>query len=188
MAKSREGERGLSLIEALVIVTITALLALMLLPMVSRAAARNFGMTEQAVDARLATSAETEFRALLAGAVIRVNPAESAIAVSGERQSVTFLAALPAAGCGDVGVSVVRLRATSAGLVCETAGRRREILNWRGGDARFSYSADGARWRETWSGAEAPLVRFELTQPRQRTLIWVARAGATPAPQFVDAP
>ena len=87
---ARVRERGLSLIEALVIVTITALLALLLLPMVSRAAGRNFALAENAVDAAAAGNAETEFRALMRAAAGRVVNGDRAEHVEGRPRASCF--------------------------------------------------------------------------------------------------
>ena len=187
---TRAGERGLSIIEALVIVTVTAMLALLLLPLASRAGGRNFALAERSLDAADAAIAEDRFRALL-----RAAAQQREASFAGGADSATFFPALgtPVA-CADAGASAaVRLRIVRRGdggfLACESGARRVGLLSWETGAARFSYSADGGAWAGVWNEAPAalgdrtgmvraaPLVKFELTGPGGRTLSWVERAG-----------
>lgn len=190
---SRDGERGLSLIEALVMVTVTALLALLLLPLASRAAGRNFSLAERALDAADAANAEAQVRALVRA---MAQQPSLPLAFDGQAQSVTFAPSLATAtACAPAGASTwVRLRIAVEGeggrLYCEIDGRRMQMLRWSAGEARFSYSADGANWSTAWvertpaAGANvkavrvAPLVRFELSTADGRGLAWTERAGA----------
>ena len=173
----RAGEQGLSLIEALVIVTITALLALLLLPMVSRAAGRNFSLAEHALDSAEAANAEQEFRALMSAAL----PG----GFSGRADSLMLTPSSPSPlACVREGApGVVRVRiADAARLVCEGAGHSRDLLAWGSGEARLAYSADGRAWSTLWTEDEgAPLVKFELLLADGRALAWIARAGALEA-------
>jgi hypothetical protein len=77
----------------------------------------------------------------------------------------------------------------SGALWCEAGGRRRALMRWREGDARFAFSKDGRRWTSSWqepiaipgvaAGERvAPLVRFELTTSRGGEVSWVVRAGS----------
>lgn len=186
----RAGERGLSLIEALVIVTVTALLALVLLPLSSGAAGRNFARADRALAQAEAAAAEREFRALLHGAV-----QDERAPLSGNAYTISFVAA-PDSGVACVGVgapTLVRLLILADGekqmLACEAGGRRVPLLRWPAGQASFSYSADGAAWAGGWSdpvaeqrargGAaplthSAPLVRFAIAGA---DVNWIEHAG-----------
>ncbi len=198
----RARERGLSIIEALVIVTVTAMLALLLLPLASRAAGRNFALAEGSLDAADAGNAETQFRALLHGAAQQPHGAPS---LHGQPDSVTMFPALAAAtACARAGASAsVRLRIVQRGdggwLACESDGRRTEVMAWSVGEARFSYSDDGATWTNRWSQPArpmgdttmlvraAPLVRFDFVGQDGRGVTWAERAGWTEAyPQDLD--
>ena len=81
----------------------------------------------------------------------------------------------------------MRLRIAPEGkLLCESDGRRREMLRWTNAEARFSFSIDGRSWSSTWSAAShAPLVRFEL-ESEGRRLTWVERAGVEEPPASVQ--
>ncbi len=186
----RAGERGLSLIEALVIVTITALLALILLPLASGAAGRNFARADRAIAAAEAANAEQVFRALLHSAV-----QDERAPGNGTGAAFDFAAA-PEQGSACVEASTptpVRLAAASGegggALYCEAGVRRVVLLRWQRGQGRFSYSDDGIAWASAWvdpataqrgrGGAapatrRAPLVRFELVEGQ---LSWTERAG-----------
>jgi|CXWL01.1.fsa_nt_gi hypothetical protein len=191
---ARTRERGLSIIEALVIVTVTALLALLLLPLASRAAGRNFALAEGSLAAADAANAEIQFRTLLHGAAQQARGAPS---LHGQSDSVTVFPALAAAtACARAGATAwVRLRIVQRGsggwLACESEGRRTEVLAWSAGEARFSYSDDGAAWTSRWSppprpmrdtaslARAAPLVRFEFVGADRRGFTWAERAGWT---------
>jgi hypothetical protein len=190
--RGRAPERGLSIIEALVIVTVTAMLALLLLPLASRAGARDFALAERSLDAADAAIAEDQFRALL-----RAATQQHGQSFAGRADSAIFFPALGAAvACASAGASAaVRLRIVRRGdggsLICESSNRQARLLSWEEGGARFSYSADGGSWTSTWAEAPpapgdrtglvraAPLVKLELTGADGRTLSWVERAGWT---------
>jgi len=190
----RARELGLSIIEALVIVTVTAMLALLLLPLASRAAERNFTLAERSLDAADAAIAEGQFRALLRGAG---QTRSEGSRFTGHADSVTFFPALAArtACAGEGDSSWVRLRVVGrAGggvLQCESEGRRVELLAWSGGEARFLYSSDAAAWAGAWTegpaplgdtsalARSAPLVKLEITINNGPRLTWVERAGWT---------
>jgi|CXWL01.1.fsa_nt_gi type II secretory pathway pseudopilin PulG len=188
---ARAGERGLSLIEALVIITVTALLAMVLLPLASGAAGRNFALAERSLDGGDAANAEMQVRTLLQG----VTQGES---FDGHTDMVTFYPSLAATtACAPAGTpQAVRLRVVRGDdrsqLLCEAGDRRVELLRWRDGAGGFSYSADGQVWRSAWSeqaarsGAapvthNAPLVRFEIANAAGAGVIWIERAGWTEA-------
>lgn len=186
----RARERGLSLIEALVIVTVTALLALILLPLASGAAGRNFARADGAIAAAEAAAAEHAFRALLRSGV-----QDETMPVRGNATAFEFAAAPEqASACVEAGAPTqVRLAVASSegggALYCEADGRRVVLLRWPQGRGRLSYSDEGAAWAGAWTdpaaaqrgrgGAApttrtAPLVRFEL---HDGGLSWTERAG-----------
>ena len=191
---ARASERGLSIIEALVIVTVTALLALLLLPLASRAAGRNFALAEGSLDAADAANAESQFRVLLRGAVQQPRNVRG---VFGQFDSVTVFPALASAtACARAGASApVKLRIVQRGdggwLACESEGRRTAMLSWSAGEARLSYSGVGAAWANRWSAPArpmgdttmvvlaAPLVRFEFVGADGRGFTWTERVGWT---------
>lgn len=174
---SRAGEQGLSLIEALVIVTVTALLALLLLPMVSRAAGRNFALAEHALDSADAAIAEREFRALMRAAL----PGQVSCRDNNLTLAPSSAGPLACAREGAPGLVHLRIEA-AARLVCESEGHRRELLRWRAGDARLAYSVDGRVWFTRWNDAEgAPFVRFAVSFADGRGLSWIERLGGPEA-------
>ncbi len=180
--EARSQERGLSLMEALVVVTLTTMMALLLLPMVSNVGARNFSRVKHAIAAADLVNAENEFRAVLASAV-----QDPQVRFAGAQTSLVFAASpAVAAACVEPGApAIVRLSLieleSGGALVCEGAARR-ELLRWPQGRARFSYNV-GAGWVASWSepplndapppGHTPPLVRFELGAEN----VWVAAAG-----------
>lgn len=203
---ARVSEHGLSLIEALVMVTITALLALLLLPLVSSAAGRNFGRAATALNAADAANAANQFRALMRAASQARGGRGGGL--EGDANTLIISPALEVAtACADAGGGFpVRLkleqRSSGQALVCESASGRSDILSWSEGAGAFSYSEDGVAWRGAWSDADeshrlgrgaapptrrAPLVRFAITTRQGEALNWIERAGAAEiADQTID--
>lgn len=198
--RGRSGERGLSLIEALVIVTVTALIAALLLPVVSRATGRNFSLADRSLDAAALAEGEEQFRALLQA---MEQPPTGEVALDGAPLVLTFLSdvAEPAACSRPGDRKQARLRIVSdrngGRLVCDAGDERRELARWPRGSARFSYSTDGVVWLSSLqvrSGGDqvarggavattivAPFVRFDLDGGDGTRVTWVARAGWTEA-------
>lgn len=167
--RDRRRERGLSVIEAIIIVSVSALMALLLLPLAPRAASRNTAMTEDAALRVESAAAEQEFRML-----IRAGPAREG--ASSER-AVSLAPVLDrAVACARAGAPAVRLRVDQQALVCESEGRTRALLRWRDGAGAFAYSADGSAWSRS-PPENARFVRFEIRTAQKLPLTWVERAG-----------
>lgn len=198
------GEAGLTLIETLVMLVITALVALLIMPTAERGVRDNF-----AVAARIASSvdrsfSEGDYRLLLRQATPPIADAQGYIAdraLTGNARSVRFPSESDGSGpCPDrAGYSVVSLdleRDKKGGqLICEASGRRTVLLSWEAGDAAFSYSRDGKVWTSSWPAAgrrmmigrsetepadrpaETPLVRLTVTGAGPASALWVERAG-----------
>lgn len=182
MTRSRRNERGFSLIEAIVIVTITALLALILLPLIPGTARRNFAMAERGLAAAEATNAEREFRTLIRALSARSIAEASSPVLFSDARTATLLPNVPApASCAIAGAPSVRLVIEAGRLECRGVGLSRTLLRWPvEASAAFSYSADGVAWSPNWNTQEvAPFVRFELSGGGA-SLIWIERAGGSP--------
>lgn len=184
MNERRDGERGLSIIEAIVIATITALLALLVLPLLPRAASGSLGVAERGINALEQARAERDFRTLVRSVMQREADGEPQTVVEGGPASVALLPNLAApSGCARAGAPVVRLTVDGNALFCSSDGRRRALLRWpAGGVGALAYSSDGVSWQSDWSGAEAaPYVRFELRQGRRTRIAWVERVAGEPS-------
>jgi hypothetical protein len=180
VTKQRDGERGLTIIEAIVVTTITALLALLILPVLTRGAANSSQIAERAVDTVDAMRAEREFRTLVRAVSRRERDGQPEPVIIGSATQIVLQSSLPAiASCADAGAPVVALSIDASGLQCVSGRREREILAWTD-DAvgAFAYSADGVVWQATWRDANiAPLVRFELRQGARARVVWIERAS-----------
>lgn len=183
MTARRDGERGLSLMEAIVIATITALLALLVMPLLPRAATRNAGIAERGVDVLDALRAEREFRTLVRAVSLRAIDGEPQAVLEGGANALTIRPNLQAASaCARAGSPVIRLAVESDALICLSDGRRRVMARWAQQDAEFSYSRDGVAWFQTWSDpAVAPYVRLEVRRSERVTSVWVERAMGEPS-------
>lgn len=183
MIRGRGGERGLSIIEAIVIATITALLALLILPLLPRASSGSLMVAERGVDALEQVRAEREFRTMVRAVAQREIDGEPQTVVEGDGSAVTLLPNLgEAVACADAGSPLVRLSIEGNALACLSDGRRRVLLHWPTDNvAGLAYSADGASWARSWSGATTgPYVRFELRQAGRVRLAWVERVSGEP--------
>lgn len=193
----RLGEHGLSLIEALVMLAVSAMIALLLLPMTGRTLLANYTRAESSMDAASRARGEEQFRALLHAAV-QPRPEnglpKSTLAGDARALVITLEAAQPVACAPARGHAEVTLRIIAAGaggrMVCEADGVQASLLEWSSGVGAFAFSQDGEGWRGQWPatvGADAsevawvaaPLARFTLTTSDQPQLAWITRAGAT---------
>lgn len=182
MTRRRDGERGLSIIEAIVVATITALLALLILPLLPRAS-ESLNVAERGVDALEQARAERDFRTLVRAVTQREIDGEAQTVVEGGASSATLQTSLSAsAGCAAAGAPIVQLVIENGALSCVSNGRRRALLRWPSDHlAVFSYSADGVSWFTQWNGAQAaPYVRFELREGRRVRIAWIERVSGEP--------
>jgi prepilin-type N-terminal cleavage/methylation domain-containing protein len=164
----RRRERGFSLIEAIIVVAITALLATMLFSLTGRATSQSFEQAGRLVDAVEAANAEYELRLIFAS---------SHRAVGGDAAIDAATSLASDNRCVDAGGErTVRVYLDGSSLVCESRGKRRTLLRWRRGEARFAYSASGA-WADAWAGSGPALVRFTLIERRRVALEWTMRLG-----------
>jgi hypothetical protein len=183
-------EAGVSLIEALLTVALTALIAVLVLGLGSRVTERGFSVSYRTLDAVESDLAEREVRALLR-AIVSPLPGETEPALRGERDTLLVRAGLAApVACAADGVHVVQLRIERGGLWCESDGRRSAMLRWNAGSAQFSYSEDAKLWATTWRepsrqisaipvARTAPMARFEFRTDDGRGLSWTFRVGST---------
>lgn len=180
MSARRDGERGLSLLEAIIIATVTALLALILLPLLPRTSAGALQLAERGVETLDTVRAEREFRSLIRALSVR-GTLEAPIAVlEGDAASALLRPNLQAPiACASAGAPTVRLTITPNALVCVSDRGQRSVLRWRGaGNASLAYSSDGATWRTSWAeSASAPFVRFELRQNGRVIASWIEHAA-----------
>jgi prepilin-type N-terminal cleavage/methylation domain-containing protein len=211
---ARAGERGLSLIEVLVVLAITSAMAAIMFSTTSTGVRENFEIATKGLDYADRATAEATFRRVLRGVV-------QPDAAPGGPPPVTTAAGTPAAlviateldeaaACAPKGhYSVLMLRIVSSGqggrLLCEGGERTTEMLVWRSGRATFAYSRDASTWSDRWPAqpltfgqtrgsaasdvdarvVEAPLVRLLVEDRGHITTLWIERAGHT-APAAID--
>jgi type II secretory pathway pseudopilin PulG len=164
----RRGERGLSIIEALVIVTITALLALILLPLVAGSAARNFDRSALELDSADSARAGAAFR--------RIVSASSLVGRPSERRLVLDTSLSNAVACAEAGRGEVMLRLVDSGdLVCESRSGRSVLIRQSSDHGGFEFSDDGRLWARRWHAGSAPrFVRFSLEASDAAGRSWFA--------------
>jgi prepilin-type N-terminal cleavage/methylation domain-containing protein len=173
------GERGFSLIEAIVVVTITGVLALLIIPLMPHGATRSLNVAERGVVVLDEMRGEREFRLLVRAVSPRLTGDEPAPLVEGNSNAALLFPNLPmSVSCARAGAPVVRLAVTRDSLVCASDGRTRPLLRWDADlSGALSYSGDGAVWRGNWNERDtAPFVRFELRRQGRVETAWVERA------------
>lgn len=178
----------MTMLEALIVVTLTALIAALVYPLTT-ASARHAAQRSAALAASVEWAAgERAFRQIASSArpdaALRGNPSQAAFAAIALQDG-------PCAPRGaDASVSLRIERAGEAGaLVCAGDGRAAHTLaQWPAGEAALSY----ARTSEpVWRANSAPaneaggLIRFVLTPPDAPRVVWVAALGRV-APQSRD--
>lgn len=205
----RARERGLSVLEALIVTAITAILVMLLLPLAPAGMRRDYGLAEATLAAGAAIRGEAGFQNALRAIVQPPGVREAGVVesvIQGDRYGLAgMFAAARDSACSRAGAGgVVSLRIERAGaggrLVCRGEAGDAELLAWAEGEARFAYSANGAVWREAWParevaraapGVTAPsrsvLVRFVLDSRATGRTEWLGRAGFT-EPVEVRAP
>lgn len=183
MTTRRGGERGFSLIEAIVVVTITGVLALLIMPLLPNAATRSLSTAERGVDVLDQMRGEREFRQIVRAVSPRTSADNPTPLLEGDAQSVLLRPNLQGStSCARAGAPSVRLVVTRAALVCVSDGHRRTLVRWDDEYAGvLSYSADGAVWRMAWSESQTvPFVRFELRRQGRVEAAWIERAMGDP--------
>jgi hypothetical protein len=186
------------MIEALVLVFVTAIVAILILPLAARGSRENLDLANREIDAATAQNGEIAYRAALAQAVqpnTMRRAGEPASILAGQSEALSLvLASREASQCASAGMHgtlTLRIEQKGKGGALTCAGDRGRVLllAWDAGQASFSYSAGGA-WRSVWPEANtsapspaevsyAPLVRFSLQTPHGGEIAWIARAGWT---------
>lgn len=181
-AAERRSEAGVSLLEALLMVAVLAIVATLVLDVTQGGAERAFDRARQSASNVTENIAEERFRKLVtnaasAGAITRAEADLLTLDTVGD--GVGYCRAWPA-----LARIAFLLERDGEGVRLQCRGPRgAEVLaRWDDAQAHFSYSTDGVAWRPAWSGgpdAAPPLIRLEVFGARTRTT-WVARPGALP--------
>jgi Tfp pilus assembly protein PilE len=181
MTGRRDGERGLTLIEVIIVTTITALLGVLILPLLTQSAQNSKAVSERALDLLDEMRAEREFRTLVRAVTRRERDGQAELTLAGEASRLLMHPSLATiASCANAGAPIVALSIRSRALVCASEGRERALIAW-GDNASgvFSYSEDGASWQSTWRNADAaPYVKFEVRQGARARIVWIERASS----------
>jgi prepilin-type N-terminal cleavage/methylation domain-containing protein len=164
----RRQERGFSLIEAVIVIAITALIAAILFSLTGRSTARSFDQTNRVIDLVEAANAESELRTMFA----------SGHRAAGAPQAVTIAVSVARTNrCVEAGGErSVRLIVREHALICESANRRHTLLRWRRGEAGLRYSSGGG-WSNAWSGEGPAQISFSISEEGGPVVAWSLRLG-----------
>lgn len=179
------------MMEALIIVTLTALIALMILPLAQQSSRDAINISGRELNIAAAQRGEAAFRDLLqATSQPRVLQDAPPTMVGNAAGFVVNVSAPGRSVCADAGVETrvamrIEPRGQGGALVCVGQdGRQATLLRWDRGQAAFSYSAGGG-WSNTLtlragqSVHDIALVRFSLQAAAMPPLTWVAPSGWT---------
>lgn len=182
----------MSLLEASIMLAATAIAASILLPRANETTLRITRTAERALGVGEEMRGEAAFRAVLANA----NPANADLGGFAVIRGDAFALQVNASGgfCAEGGGNVtLRIANTMRGgrLTCDGHGgtQARTVMTWPVGEARFSYSLDGAAWLTRFdpltrrdAEAAARLVRFEIAEGARTPVSWIVALGADGAP------
>lgn len=156
------GRRGFSVIEALVVLMITGTALLLVFEIGVKGAETGFRMGRRALDAADAEPGLDSLRIIIRGARFGDRPRAFVRPAAGDARGFAADVSLDRAGvcgpAGPIGRLELRLTASQGGdlLTCGRAGERpRVVLDLSPARGRFSYSDDGAVWRNTAGGDRA---------------------------------
>lgn len=177
----RAHEAGVSLIEALVMTAVLAIVAVLALDLARGGAARAFLQAGASADRAGTLLAGEHFVRIVANAV-----GPGAI-VDGDAERLVIATAVAEPGrCrawpaeGRLVLRIVQ-NDDSVRLTCTGARGEETLGHWRGRRAQFSYSVDGSAWQASWRpAAAAPFVRLSLSGSRT-PMLWMARPALTRA-------
>lgn len=191
----KTSESGFTLVETLVMLAVTALIATLVIPLSSQGVRDNFRLADRILLSGEQAASETEYRRLLRQAVpplLRPDGSIEEASLVGLPTALRFpVESEQARTCvGLAGYTVVRLRveekARGGKLVCDGASSSHLLLVWERGEARFSYSRDGVNWLDSWPPRRRrdmqetdgpPFVRMSLRHGGNTRLLWIERAG-----------
>jgi type II secretory pathway pseudopilin PulG len=184
--RSRASERGISLIETLVMLAVTSLVASIVLPLVARQWHASTILAARSIDLVERAGAERAFRQIVRAALVSE---DGSAFVRGDGsalqlQVVADQSTVCGAGPGVVRVTLqIERRAGMAKLICLTGAKRTELAEWRGADVGLSYSRDAVTWGAGWP----PAAPGETPSPVLVKLAWNDGAWVEQSPVAVIA-
>lgn len=173
--------RGFSVLEALVMLAVSAVAVGLLIPVVGRGSAADFRLAESGAAKREQARAESTFRALVRAAAPAPENTGSLSIVSGDENRLQLDAYLDAptlctAKTGWARVTFWIERSGPEGtLKCRSDGREEALVAWTGGDAALAYKTRDGDWRPSALANNEPasFVRFTSTQSGDEGVVWI---------------
>lgn len=191
----RSAEHGMSVLEALIVTAIAAVLMALLLPLLPQSVRRDGDGARAAISLQGELRGERVFRTVLRSLVQSPGAEPGQVELlAGNAHGLRALAAGEiASGCLDAGAEgesllVIEPAGDGGRLVCRGPGGMVELLRWSEGAGAFAYSGDGVRWHADWppqrrrepqQESASVLVRFAVRTGGGEALAWTERAGWT---------
>lgn len=190
MSRAR-GQDGLTLIETLVMIAVTALVGAALVNVATRANAANYARANRALDAEAVRRVEADLRR--AGAAATPAVVES-FALTADSRSARWetVGYAPCASGSAVVTFSIEANAQGGRLVRACANRTEVLARWPSSmRADFAVSAEGYSWRAAPPSAEprdeggeqGVYLRWRLRGPGAEERVSVVRLGGSPAMQ-----
>jgi type II secretory pathway pseudopilin PulG len=197
---------GFSLIEALIVLIVAGMALMLVFSIGGQAARTGLALGRRALTVADAEVSQDELRAVVGALVIPpagADPAELKIdPFVGDAHGFTADAVLTRPGlCGEAGPAgrlIVAIDAQAGGdlVTCQARGGAAIVVaDLRPRRARFSYSADGASWRDAWSPPPPAAAALRRPLAEQSVLVrlasddgrieWIDRATSGPPSLFV---
>lgn len=175
----RAAEAGVSLIEALLMLAVLAIVASLTLDFAQGGAVRALHQASRSADHATEALAELRFRQIISNAsgdLIRAQ--RDLVVIDSVAAAPGYCSAWPARQ--PIALELVR-SGDGARLQCRTARGVEALAQWDGAVARFSYSEDGVSWSDVWRPElTAPYVRLQVHGP-EHVALWLARPSRAPA-------
>lgn len=162
---TRAAERGVSLIEALVVLAVAALVMSMLIPEIGRGVSTDTARAASSQERAALQRAEQRFRAAVRFSARHPSASAGATAIIGDELSLS-LAPMPRAGEAWTPERFQIERTAGRSALVWTHGAAREtIAEWSGESAAFAFFSAGA-WRSGPGPGQPEKIRLDLDPGR----------------------
>lgn len=185
---TRRWERGLSVLEVLIMLAVGALATAMVLPVIGQGVRADFGLAQNGLSRAAQQRGEAAFRDLLGGALPMQAADDVDTPLIGDASSMTMDVILdrPSACTLRPGLLRVVLRvensASGGVLRCLAPGRDAVLARWAAGRGAFAYGDPASGWKGQPGGAPPLYVRFQVVGGSAEAPEWIERAPLSHAP------
>lgn len=185
---TRRWERGLSVLEVLIMLAVGALATATVLPVLGQGVRADFGLAQDGLSRSAQLRGESAFRDLLRASVSTQSPNGEDTPLSADASSMTLDAYLdrPSICTLRPGLQRIALRVENgvAGgvLRCVSPDRDAVLARWGAGRGAFAYGDPASGWKTAPGGAASAFVRFDVAGGSTDAPAWLEPAPWSQAP------